>query len=65
VLLFVLCTPVFWRKEIARLKHIYKPASQLDPPPEVELAGGFLFQRENEVFQRICVNDRIHFEEKN
>ena len=37
----VLRARVFWREEVARLELSYKPAPHFDPPPEIELAGGF------------------------
>ena len=37
----VLRSDEFWREEMARLGQDNKPAPQLDPPPEIELAGGF------------------------
>jgi hypothetical protein len=37
----VLRTDVIWREEVAGLEQDNKPAPQLDPPPEIELAGGF------------------------
>jgi hypothetical protein len=37
----VLRSDEFWREEMAGLEQDYKPAPQLDPPPEIELAGGF------------------------
>jgi hypothetical protein len=37
----VLRMHVFWREGWAELKFSYKPAPQSDPPPDIELAGGF------------------------
>lgn len=37
----VLRSDEFWREEMAGLEQENRPAPQLDPPPEIELAGGF------------------------
>jgi hypothetical protein len=37
----LLYADAFWREEVAGLREFYKPALDSDPPPEIELAGGF------------------------